>query len=346
MVKSSLSSGCYLFHACSVALVALSACGSRSIGIGDTPSPDTAALAAPSCRKALPGTAECGTNHDSCCASLLVPGGSFLRSYDGVTFTDRAAPATLSSFSLDKYEVTIGRFRQFVEATLDGWSPTRGSGMHSSLEGGGLLDPTSSAYERGWDSEWDRSVFHSKEAWDAVLACGTGKGTWTSTPGPNEDRPMGCLTWYQAYAFCIWDGGYLPSEAEWNYAGSGGDEQRVYPWSEPPASTAIDCHRANVVGCALDIQVVGATSPLGDGRWGHSDLTGNVNEWTLDWFEGYRTPCLDCAPVSGDVTSGRTKVLRGGTLQGDATVVNARRFSVDPRTAGILTGVRCARSLR
>jgi len=35
--------------------------------------------------------------------------------------------------------------------------------------------------------------------------------------GSLRDLPVNDVTWYQAYAFCIWDGGFLPSEAEWNY---------------------------------------------------------------------------------------------------------------------------------
>jgi len=51
-------------------------------------------------------------NHD-CCASLPVTGGSFFRGYDGVTDgdTSKAFPATVSDFRLDRYEVTVGRFR-------------------------------------------------------------------------------------------------------------------------------------------------------------------------------------------------------------------------------------------
>ena len=48
------------------------------------------------------------------------------------------------------------------------------------------------------------------------------------------------MNWFESYAFCIWDGGFLASEAEWNYAAAGGSEQRYYPWSSPATSTTID----------------------------------------------------------------------------------------------------------
>jgi hypothetical protein len=45
----------------------------------------------------------------------------------------------------------------------------------------------------------------------ANLACdATSGGTWTVTPGSNETRPINCVNWWEAYAFCIWDGGFLP----------------------------------------------------------------------------------------------------------------------------------------
>jgi formylglycine-generating enzyme required for sulfatase activity len=50
---------------------------------------------------------------------LLVPGGTYYRSYNGVDFTDKSYPATVADFYLDKYEITVGRFRQFVND--DGW---------------------------------------------------------------------------------------------------------------------------------------------------------------------------------------------------------------------------------
>lgn len=73
---------------------------------------------------------------ESCCTSPLVTGGTFKRSYDGVSFTDGSYVATVSDFRLDKFEISVGRFRRFIKATVDGWKPMPGSGKHAHLNGG------------------------------------------------------------------------------------------------------------------------------------------------------------------------------------------------------------------
>jgi formylglycine-generating enzyme required for sulfatase activity len=161
-------------------------------------------------------------------------------------------------------------------------------------------------------------------------------GTWTGLPGANENKPISCLTWYDAFAFCVWDGGRLPTEAEWNYTAAGGSEQRIYPWSQPPADGTIDATYA----------VYNAAAPLNVGskaahasRWGHVDLAGNMGEWVKDFDGTYPTPCIDCENTG--VSLNDPHIYRGGSWQHPAaSVTTTYRAFPSP---GSTTGVRCAR---
>lgn len=182
-----------------------------------------------------------------------------------------------------------------------------------------------------------------KAALEEAVKCGGGMHTWSDIPIGNEALPINCVTWYEAMAFCIWDGGYLPTEAEWNYAAAGGSEQRAYPWSAPPDSTVIECEHANHQGCGTSEVRVGSTSPQGDGRWGHADLAGNVAEWCLDWYVNPypTTTCIDCANLMP--TSSR--VFRGGNvLRGAMDGRTADRDLAFPDVNAVTFGVRCART--
>jgi len=275
----------------------------------------------PSCQ----GLAEnCGPcQNESCCASRLVPGGSFLRSYDGDVYVEQTWPATVSDFRLDRFEVTVGRFRPFVDAVIAGWRPPAGSGKHVHLNGG--LGITGDV---GWKSEdWNDWLAKTKEAWDddSHLGCDTELPTWTPEPGPNENHAITCVSWVAAYAFCIWDGGFLPTEAEWNYAAAGGDEQREYPWggADPAPDRAVYyCRSGGTPGCTWPV----GSRPAGDGRFGHADLAGNAWEWVLDsanmlsvsWSTcASGTPCTeypiaDCNDC-GYFAETFARVMRGGS---------------------------------
>lgn len=288
------------------------------------------------------GLAEtCGpSGNESCCATALVPGGTFDRSNDPVY------PATVSDFVLDRFEITVGRFRAFVEAGQGTQAnpPAEGAGANPNLTGS------------GWQAAWDDLLVADTAALKQRLMCTSlPYRTWTDEPGENETRPINCLSWLEAFAFCIWDGGRLPTEAEWNYAAAGGSEQREYPWSNPPSSANIDCSHASygciddpcgdgAVGCALtDILAVGS-KPAGDSRWGHADLGGNLWEWVLDWYAAdYPMPCDDCA----NLTPAENRGFRGGSFSNYASyLLTSYRggSNYDPTGRHTGTGARCARS--
>ena len=250
----------------------------------------------------------------------------FYRSYDAASNADKSYPATISDFRLDKYEITVGRFRRFV-ATYRQDLIAEGAGKNPN-------DPQDS----GWDSQWNAKLEPSAAELSAALKCRLPGQTWTDSAGSPqaESLPIGCLGWYDAEAFCIWDGGRLPTEAEWNYAASGGIEQRIYPWGSatPDATYSVYGDRS-----ALPV----GSTPKGNGKWGHADLAGNIWEWVEDWYSTYQVPCDNCADLS--VTSERA--FRGsGISSGVDLLLNSFRFKTIPAYHLPAFGARCARAVQ
>ncbi|MBI4704160.1 MAG: SUMF1/EgtB/PvdO family nonheme iron enzyme, partial [Deltaproteobacteria bacterium] len=289
-----------------------------------------ACMPPPSCNGGGPGRDDCGPQEINCCNSKLVPGGSFYRSYDGVTYNDKSYPATLSDFRLDTYEVTVGRFRAFVDAGMGTQQkpPAPGAGAHPKI-------PNS-----GWDAGWNGQLPADTEGLKAGLKCFRYKGpTWTDSAAANEKLPINCASWYEGFAFCAWDGGRLTTEAEWNYAAAGGNEQRVFPWSSPPNNPAID--QSYAVCAASFVLPVASRSPKGDGRWGHADIAFNEAEWLLDYYGDYPNPCVDCARLTPSCCRAR----RGGSWsEACAVFASSNRDSPElPDDHRDDAGLRCAR---
>jgi formylglycine-generating enzyme len=281
----------------------------------------------PNCAGLMPN---CGSKGDeNCCASTVVPGGTYNRG------SDSSFPATVSDFRLDRFEITVGRFRAFV-AAYPRSKPEAGAGAHPLIDGS------------GWDAAWDGNL--PADLKGAMVQCNSPYRTWTNTPSANENLPMNCITWYEAFAFCAWVGGRLPTEAEWNYAAAGESEHRAYPWGSaaPDAAHAVyDCTGDGSTSgfCAFtDILKVGS-KPAGDGRWGQADLAGSMWEWTLDGYGSYPNPspkiCTNCANLE-DAT---LRVIRGGSWNGGASnlLSYGRDFSA-PTGRSYGYGARCART--
>jgi formylglycine-generating enzyme required for sulfatase activity len=159
------------------------------------------------------------SGNEDCCGWAEVEGGSFNR----LNIDDDNLGASVSSFKLDLFEVTMGRFRPFFDAYPD-TLPDPGDGAH-------FLYP-----ESGWRAEWQAELPPNRGELNEILMTDYADRPclWDATAGDHERVPMECVPWYIAFAFCAWDGGRLPSFAEWNYALAGGDEQRTYPWGEEP----------------------------------------------------------------------------------------------------------------
>lgn len=288
----------------------------------------------------------CGPSlSEDCCASNTVEGGTYSRTGDGKSL------ATVKTFQLDRFEVTVGRFRRFISEYVAHGRPRAGDGANPNTP------------KSGWDSGWDGKLPAHSNALKATIQCNNGpqgaprsepadKFTWTDAPGEHEALPLNCVSWYEAFAFCAWDGGFLPTEAEWGYAAAGGSEQRRYPWggAEPIDTTfaTFNCtdDKGTIEGCKDPgaPRPVGAASPKGDGRWGQADLAGNAFELTLDLYADYLEPCQDCAALDA---AGMQQVLRGGGWY-DSKGLLSTTVRVDNGgtrdSRSITVGFRCARA--
>ena len=318
----------------------------------------TSATSCSTCGLTGDGLSNCGTaGNESCAQSLLVTGGTFVRDAGAQTMI-------VSDFRLDKYEVTVARFRSFAQAWLNGWRPASGSGKHTHLRAGAGLTSSGGGDEGGWDSTWDSfvgrtaswngSVFTFSAAptnlagWTTALRCDPTLSTWSATASGTDRFAQNCINWADIQAFCIWDGGFLPSETEWEYAAAGGSSQRTYPWgaNTPTGYLANFQNSSSCFGSSASCPPdrVGQVGQAlgGFGRFGQADLAGNVREWALDWANNPAIAgCTNCA----DLVPSTFRVTRGGGFNDAASAITtAYRNSGVYQTRVTTTGGRCART--
>ena len=268
----------------------------------------------PSCASGGPGMTNCGAC-ESCCTSLEVPGGAFYRTYDldpdlGGANSDCAGRRRdgigrscdrehLRSRQVRRDGGAVPAVRERLERR-SGLHAEPGSGKHTHLNGGeGLLDVGASpdagtvVRDRVEPIGQQQPSRQRTPTWLAIRNTRRGR----PEAGSNENRPINCVSWLEAYAFCIWDGGFLPSEAEWEYAAAGGNQQRTYPWGSADPGTE---SQYAIYGCyypsgppgfmcsgALRTSLPVGTAAAGAGRFGQLDLAGEMCQWTLDWSAEY-----------------------------------------------------------
>ncbi len=168
------------------------------------------------------------------------------------------------------------------------------------------------------------------------------------------DYPINMVDWGMGKTYCEHVEKSLPTEAQWEWAATGGDG-RTWPWgNEDPSCERADFTQAILISPGGDSGCHGGgpsqvgTHQKGDKLWPSGaihDLAGNVWEWTLDSYEPYRgIPETD--PLHDNKNLGN-RVIRGGgwNRSGKGITTSFRGGAIFTyKVPGL--GFRCVRNAR
>ncbi|GAA2079595.1 selenoneine synthase SenA [Actinomadura alba] len=223
----------------------------------------------------------------------------------------------VAPFTIAKALVTQAEFATFVEA--GGYADPRWWS-----DGGEWLSVTAAAhplYWRGEPGNWQRRHFDR----------------WLDL---EPDLPVSHVCWWEADAYCRWAGRRLPTEAEWEYAATGGSRSKSsYPWGDGPAGPK---------NAATDWRGLGpvdvGTCEAGESPVGCRHMIGNVWEWTASTFVAYPNFERDSYYENSEQFFGSRKVLRGGSWATRGRYVRSTmRNYFPPERRDVLGGFRtCA----
>jgi formylglycine-generating enzyme len=172
-----------------------------------------------------------------------------------------------------------------------------------------------------------------------------------ATPAPDRlHHPVTLVRWEDAVAYCEWLASStgrtvrLPTEAEWEKAARGGLESKRYPWGD-----RLDRNMANFLTDPT-LKALHGTSRCGSyppNGYGLYDVSGNVWEWVLDWYDPHYYSAAPFENPPGPA-SGQLRICRGGSwLVADVRMLScSHRHKVPPDTYSYGIGFRIACSVK
>jgi sulfatase modifying factor 1 len=224
---------------------------------------------------------------------VRVPGGTFRMGSD-FHYPEEAPAhnARVNGFWIDRYAVTNEDFARFVDAT--GYvtlaerpaNPVDYPGAKPEL-----LAPSSVMFKKA-DGPVDLS---NRFNW------------WSYVPGADWRHPFGHdsslerllrhpvvhIAFEDANAYARWAGKALPTEAEWEFAARGGLDGATFAWGEdmmPGGKPMANTWQGEFPWQNLALDGYEWTAPVGSfppNGYGLYEMTGNVWEWTTDWYQDH-----------------------------------------------------------
>ncbi len=256
--------------------------------------------------------------YSTCCCSKLpprfvsqacpqgmvwIPGGEFIMGSDGPDSKKDEKPShrvKVDGFWMDATPVTNRQFKEFVDAT----------GYLTTAEKAPKLEEIMSQVPPGTPPPSPEMLV------PASLVFKPAKGPiplnnhfswwewkpgadWKHPLGPNssiegkEDHPVVQVSWFDAVAYAEWAGKRLPTEAEWEFAARGGQENALYVWGNEEFSE--EKPQANIWEGSFPYKSTKSdgyfgTTPVktySSNPYGLYDMAGNVWEWCSDLYHSF-----------------------------------------------------------
>jgi sulfatase modifying factor 1 len=213
---------------------------------------------------------------------------------EGGTFNNGTSDVTISSFYIDKYELTQAGYQVVM-----GVNPSGFTGVTN-----GPVEQVS----------WFNAIEYCnrRSMQEGLAPCYS-----YSTYGTNPDNwPWGWNTNEANHTnvSCNWEvNGYrLPTEMEWMFAARGGNQTHNYTYSGSNDLNIVGWYWDNWGAYEYSTHTVGALAP---NELGLYDMSGNVYEWTWDIYGNYPSGA-QTDPYGA--TSGSSRVIRGGSWDSNA----------------------------
>ncbi len=262
-----------------------------------------------------------------------------------------AHAVAVDGFFIDKTEVTNGEFKKFVDETgyvtiaerpIE-WEemkkqlpPNTPKPADSVLQPGSLVFRTELENVHGLDDysqwwKWQRGA------------------NWRHPEGPDSDikgkdnYPVVHVAYEDALAYCKWAGRRLPTEAEWEAAAHGMMHGGIYTWGDDESELV---EKANTWQGTFPVENntedgyahVAPVKSFSPNSLGIFDMSGNVWEYTQDWFDvNYYeaaaqqgtlvNPTGSTEPYNPEMPYQQEKVIKGGSFLCNASYCASYRIS-------------------